>query len=113
MSPEISTPFTSATVIGTTPFSAVSVAMPRPSTMVSGRFTLIVWSIEYTPGVKRRFCPRASALLISWTLSDGFAMKKSSIGIEWPAVGAVAHEAPVEFTRASGTKTAKWPSPST
>jgi hypothetical protein len=44
MRPEISTPGTSATVIGTAPFSAVSVAIPSPSTIVSGRFTLIVLS---------------------------------------------------------------------
>jgi len=42
----MSTPFTSATVIGTTPSSAVSVAMPKPSTTVSARLTLIVLSIS-------------------------------------------------------------------
>ena len=46
ISPEISTPGTSATVIGTTPFCGTSVAKPSPSTTVSARFTLIVLSIE-------------------------------------------------------------------
>jgi hypothetical protein len=45
INPEISTPPTSATVIGTTPLRASSVAMPSPSTTVSRRFTLIVRSI--------------------------------------------------------------------
>ena len=39
------TPGTSATVIGTTPFCGTSVAKPRPSTTVSARFSLIVWSL--------------------------------------------------------------------
>src|SRR5262245_13915467 len=109
ISPATSTPLTSATRIGTTPFSAVSVAIPSPSTTVSGRFTLIVLSTSYTPGVKIRFLPLDSALLIDWMLSVGLAMKKSSIGIEWPGVGPFAHVVPRESTRAAGTKTLKWP----
>ena len=46
ISPEISTPGTSATVIGTTPFCGTSVAKPSPSTTVSARFTLIVLSMS-------------------------------------------------------------------
>ena len=42
--PPIFTPPTSATVIGTTPLFGFSVAMPMPSTTVSGRVTLIVLS---------------------------------------------------------------------
>jgi hypothetical protein len=42
ISPEMSTPLTFATAIGTAPCSAVSVAMPIPSAIVSGRRTLMV-----------------------------------------------------------------------
>src|SRR5919201_1192480 len=52
-----------------------------------------------------RFLPSARASLISSTLSDGFATKKSEIGIEWPGVGPLAHVVPVPFVWTSGTKT--------
>jgi hypothetical protein len=53
--------------------------------------------------VKRTFFPRDSALLIDSTLSDGCAMKKSSIGIERPGVWPVAHVVPEPLNCASGT----------
>src|SRR5881275_1741378 len=52
-----------------------------------------------------RFLPCARALLIAWTLSDGFATKKSEIGIECPSVGPLAHVGPVPFVCTSGTNT--------
>ena len=41
--PAIFTPSTSATLIAVTPLSGTRVAMPRPSTTVSGRVTFSVW----------------------------------------------------------------------
>ena len=46
ISSDTSIPGWSATVIGTTPFSASSVGMPTPSTIVLARFTLIVRSMS-------------------------------------------------------------------
>src|SRR2546423_13705604 len=60
-----------------------------------------------------RFLPRDSALLIDRMLSDGLAMKKSSIGIERPGVAPFAQVVPRESNCASGTKTLKWPPAST
>ena len=51
--------------------------------------------------------PCESALLIDLTLSVGLAMKKSSIGIEWPGVWPLAHVVPDVLKRASGTNTLK------
>ena len=45
-SPAIFTPSTSDTAIGTMPLTGSSVAYPMPSTTVSARVTLIVWSIR-------------------------------------------------------------------
>ena len=50
----MSTPWTSATVIGMAPLSAVSVAMPRPRTTVSARFTAMLCARSYTPGVSEQ-----------------------------------------------------------
>jgi len=55
--------------------------------------------------VKIRFLPRASALLIVCASSVGLAMKKSSIGMELPAVVPLSQSAPIEFVCAAGTKT--------
>ena len=63
--------------------------------------------------MKIRFLPCASALLIAWTLSEGFATKKSSIGIEWPGVGPLCQVVPLPSRCASGTKTLQWLLPST
>src|SRR2546423_2820477 len=52
-----------------------------------------------------RFFPCARALLIAWTLSDGFATKKSEIGIECPGVEPLAQVVPVPPVCTSGTKT--------
>src|ERR1035437_2353309 len=60
------------------------------------------------PGVKIRFSPGASALLIAWTLSEGLAIKKFAIGIEWPGVWPPLHVVPEELNWTSGTKTLKW-----
>src|SRR5450759_17799 len=60
------------------------------------------------PGVKIRFWPSASALLIAWALSEGLAIKKVAIGIEWPGVWPPVHVAPEELNWTSGTKTLKW-----
>src|SRR5436190_3416216 len=60
-----------------------------------------------------RFLPFDSALLIDWMLSDGLAMKKSSIGIERPRVAPFAQVVPRESNCASGTKTLKCPPAST
>src|SRR5919206_2432133 len=103
--PEISTPCGFSTVIGTTPFCASIVAIPSPRTIVSGRFTRIVWLTGYTPGVRMRFFPCARASLITSTLSDGFATKNFEIGIECPAVGPFAQVVPVPFVCTSGTNT--------
>ena len=62
-------------------------------------------SMLYTPGVRIRFLPRASWLLIVATESDGVAMKKSERGIERPGVGAFSQVGPAEFVRAAGMKT--------
>jgi hypothetical protein len=107
------TPGTSATRIGTTPSSGVSVAIPRPSTTVSGRLMSIVRSTPYTPGVRIRFLPRASSVSIRCAESDGRATKKSLIGSECPGVAAVCHVVPRESDCASGTKTRRSPPSST
>src|SRR5690242_9248859 len=65
------------------------------------------------PGVKIRFWPCASALLIACTLSLGFATKNRSIGIDVPAAGPLAHVVPDESWRTAGTKTLYFPSEST
>ena len=72
---------------------------------MSARFTLIVVSRWYTPGVKIRFWPRARALLIACASSEGLAMKKSSIGIDEPGVEPPSQSAPAELCSAAGTKT--------
>src|SRR5882762_3680133 len=51
------------------------------------------------------FCPFARALLIAWTPSDGFAMKKLEIGSECPGVWPFAQVVPEPFVCASGTNT--------
>ena len=82
-----------------------SVGKPRPSTTVPARFTLIVWSSWYTPGVKMRFRPLDRALLIACALSEGLAMKKSSIEIDEPGVGPLPHVVPTASCCTAGTKT--------
>jgi hypothetical protein len=57
------------------------------------------------PGVKIRFSPLESALLISRASSVGFATKNWSIGIDVPAVGPPAQVVPAEFRRSAGTNT--------
>ena len=42
---------------------------------------------------------------MSFTLSDGVAMKKSVIGMLRPAVSPSAHETPLVFVCADGTRT--------
>ena len=73
MMPAMSTPLTSATRTGTAPSTAVRVATPMPSTTVPGRLTTMDRSTSYTPGVKIRFLPRASWLLMVATESAGRA----------------------------------------
>jgi hypothetical protein len=79
---------------------------------VSGRVTRIGLSIEYTPGVRIRFLPDASAALIVRTESDGLAMKKRSIGIASPSRLPVDQWVPDVPLFADGTNTAYFP-PST
>ena len=49
------------------------------------------------PGVKIRFWPRASTLLIACASSLGLAMKNSSMGIDVPGVGPPLHVVPMEL----------------
>lgn len=72
---------------------------------MSARLTVIVRPMSYTPGVRSRFLPRDSWLLIARTESVGLAMKNVDSGIERPGVGPSSHDAPEELTRAAGTKT--------
>jgi hypothetical protein len=65
------------------------------------------------PGVKSRFWPWASALLIFCTLSVGLATKKSVIGIEEPGAEPLPQVVPEEFLCNAGTKTLKLPAEST
>ena len=106
VTPATTMPGASATFSGTAPSTAVSVAWPMPSTTVSARFTLIVLSMSYTPGVSSRCLPFASAELIEPTESPGFAMWKSVIGIVRPGVSPSAHVMPRVSVCASGTRTA-------
>src|SRR3954447_2332410 len=59
------------------------------------------------------FLPFDSALSIAWMLSEGLAMKKSSIGIDRPGVAPFAQVVPRESNCAPGTKTLKCPRAST
>ena len=66
------------------PVLGSSVAKPSPRTTVSARLTSIVLSRWYTPGVKIRLRPLASALLMSLTSSDGCARKNRRVGSTSP-----------------------------
>jgi hypothetical protein len=57
------------------------------------------------PGVKSRFWPWASALLIFCTLSVGLATKKSSMEMEEPATGPAPQVVPMELRCTEGTNT--------
>ena len=67
------------------PFVGISVANPSPSTTVFGLTTLIGCGSWYTPGVRIRFWPSASAALIEAIDVAGLATKKWLPGIELPA----------------------------
>src|SRR5580693_8962346 len=56
---------------------------------------------RYTPGVRIRFLPCASASLIPWAVSVGLARKNASRGSE----DRVPHRYPATLVRASGTDT--------
>ena len=84
-----------------------------PSTTVSARLTLIVLPTSYTPGVRSRFMPRESWLLMTWTESEGLATKNCDSGIDRPGVGPFSHETPEELVVASGTNTLYLPAAST
>ncbi len=105
VTPATTMPSASFTSSGTAPPTAVSVAWPSPSTTVFARLTLIVWATSYTPGVRIRCWPRASALLMSCTVSSGVAMKNSVIGMLRPAVSPSAQVTPRESCCAAGTRT--------
>ncbi len=70
---ETFTPETSELVRTALPFVGTSVGKPTPVTTVSGRVTFSAASSWYVPGVKNRFSPCASALLIVVALSPGCA----------------------------------------
>src|ERR1700694_601194 len=61
------------------------------------------------PGVRMRFLPRFSTLLIVSAESPGFAMKNLLIGIDFPAAGPLPHDVPEEFRRAAGANTLYFP----
>ncbi len=105
VTPATTTPGTPATSSGTAPLTAVRVACPMPSTIVSGRRTSMLRATSYTPGVSSRCRPRASSRLMTCTGSDGRATKKSLIGMVRPGVIRSPQVMPRVSRRTAGTRT--------
>src|SRR5579859_868348 len=103
--PLIRTPSTSATCMVSTPPIGISVGIPMPSTTVFGLLTFSVWSMLYTPGVKNRLQPWASAALSCAAVLDGVATKNWLIGSEVPGVGPLFQLGPDAFVRNDGRNT--------
>ena len=82
----MSTPRTSATLIGTAPFFAVKVARPEPSTTVSARFTACVFVDVVDAGREEQVLALGQRRVDRPTESDGLATKKSLSGSDRPAV---------------------------
>ncbi len=82
---------------------------PSLSTTVFGRLTRIGALRSYTPGVRIRSFPRASAASMARMDVLGVAMKNLLIGIALPAVPPPAQDGPDELCWRAGTNTLSAP----